>query len=339
MLSLIPGGSRAVAPREAPEPAAAAEEPRSAQSQPVDDAPHGPSPPLMASDESQAEALAAEAQRLSRRAPASTAPQTRESPPVGRAPREVARHATYRPDALAPRRPTRPVAPSKRLVIVIDDVGYNLNELKAFLALPFPLTFAVLPGLPHSREAATRILAAGQELILHQPMEALGGQNPGPGAIRLRDSPEKAARILASNLDTLPGAKGFNNHMGSAVTRRADIMLALVALAKKRGIYYLDSLTAPDTATAQAAAKARIRYWERDVFLDNSPDRASILRAIDEGKKKAEQGGTAVMIGHVWSAELAQTLADLYPELIAEGFSLSTISRIMIEEADENSGN
>ena len=225
-----------------------------------------------------------------------------------------------------------------RLVLVIDDVGYSLSELEPFLALPFPLSLAVLPGLPHSEEAARRIKAAGKELLLHQPMEASGGQDPGPRAIYLSTPPEEAARLLEENLDSLPGAKGVNNHMGSAVTREERLMEPVLEVVKRRGIYYLDSLTASGTATSGVASRERIRYWERDVFLDNSPDRVSIVRYIEEGKKKAEKGGPAVMIGHVWSADLAQTLADLYPELVAEGFSFSTISKIMIEEADENTG-
>ena len=103
-------------------------------------------------------------------------------------------------------------------------------------------------------------------------------------------------------------------------------------------IYYLDSLTITDTATEGIALREKIRYWERDVFLDNSPDRVSIVQYVDMGKKKAEKNGAAVMIGHVWSAELAQTLSDLYPSLIEGGFSLSTISKVMLEEADASTG-
>ncbi|MDR1178172.1 MAG: divergent polysaccharide deacetylase family protein, partial [Spirochaetaceae bacterium] len=47
---------------------------------------------------------------------------------------------------------------------MIDDAGNNLRELDAFLNLPFPLTIAVLPGLPYSAEAARRIRAAGKEV-------------------------------------------------------------------------------------------------------------------------------------------------------------------------------
>ena len=230
-------------------------------------------------------------------------------------------------------------APTRRgtLVLIIDDAGYSLSELEPFLALPFPLTVAVLPGLADSAETGRRVLAAGKELILHQPMQALGGQDPGPAAVTLELPPSEVTRIVAANLDALPGAVGLNNHMGSAVTRVGALMTPILELAKARGIYYVDSLTVPDSAVKSVAAGENLRYWERSVFLDNSPDRASILRSLDEAKKKAETGTPAVMIGHIWSTELATTLQELYPLLVEEGFSLSTISRLMIEEANARS--
>ncbi len=244
-----------------------------------------------------------------------------------------ATNAVYRPPNPAPS-----PANALKLILVIDDVGNNLAQLDSFLKLPFPLTFAVLPGLPWSGEAARRIRAAGKELILHQPMEALGGQDPGPSAIYLATDAAEAAAIVRRNLDSLPGAIGLNNHEGSAVTRDPELMASIMGVAKKRGIYYLDSLTIPETATSVVAAREGIRFWERDVFLDNSPDRVSIVHYLDVGKKKAQKNGSAVMIGHVWSAQLAQTLSELYPQLVAEGFSLSTISKVMLEEVDAGSG-
>jgi uncharacterized protein len=210
-----------------------------------------------------------------------------------------------------------------------------MHQLEAFLRLPFPLTVAVLPGLPNSVQAAKAVRAAGKELILHQPMQAIGGQDPGPGAIRLGMDREEVERIVEANLATLPGAIGINNHMGSAATADLGIMEAVAAVAKKRGIYYLDSRTPSESSVPAAARREGISYWERDVFLDNTPDRASIIRAVEDGKKRSVKDRPAIMIGHVWSAELAQTLTDLYPQLVSEGFSLSTISRFMVQEASE----
>ncbi|NLJ45288.1 MAG: hypothetical protein GX430_01840 [Treponema sp.] len=234
--------------------------------------------------------------------------------------------------------PERPKPPKGKLVLVIDDAGHNLRDLEPFLAFPGPLTIAVLPRLPYSEEAALRAQAAGKEVLLHQPMEALGGEDPGPGAIRLGMDDLEVAAVIAENLATVPGAAGMNNHMGSAVSRDSRLMEAVLEAARASGLYYLDSLTVSDSVLHSVASRLNLKTWERDVFLDNYPERAAMLKQLDEGVKRAEKKGLSVMIGHVWSAELAQTLIDLYPGLIEQGFSLSTISRIMLEDSDEDSG-
>jgi uncharacterized protein len=256
------------------------------------------------------------------------------------APRRAPEPVVYRPEAKPlPKLPSLPALPllkTRKIIFIIDDAGYSMSQLKAFLRLPFPITVAVLPGLPNSVKAARAVRAAGKELILHQPMQAIGGQNPGPGAIRLGMGREEIEGIVEANLATVPGAVGINNHMGSAATADLAVMEAVAAVAKKRGIYYLDSRTTSESSVPVAARREGISYWERDVFLDNTPDRASIIRAVEDGKKRSVKNKPAIMIGHVWSAELAQTLTDLYPQLVSEGYSLSTISRFMVQEASED---
>jgi hypothetical protein len=238
------------------------------------------------------------------------------------------------PEQMAPK-----VSGHPTLIIVIDDVGYNNGELKPFLRLPFPITFAVLPQLPHSADSALAIREAGKELILHQPMEALGGNDPGPHAVYLSMDEATIEKTVAENIDSLPyPPAGMNNHMGSAVTRDKKAMAPILKLVKERGMYYLDSLTAPGTVTAELCRETETPYMERNVFLDNNTDRESILAAIDEGKRIARKNSAAVMIGHVWSANLAATLMDIYPELVEEGYSLSTISEYMRMQAEENTG-
>ncbi len=240
------------------------------------------------------------------------------------------------PEGNAPR--ARRVNPQKRgegsLIIVIDDAGYNLSQLKAFLELPFPLTIAVLPSLPLSTQAAALVVAAGKELIMHQPMEATNGQDPGPKALKLGMDAAEVERLVEENMATLPGIVGMNNHMGSAVTQDGGIMATVLELAKRKGIYYLDSLTTSGSTTREVARRINLRHWERDVFLDNVQDRTSILRAMDEGKKIASANGAAVMIGHVWSADLAKTLMEIYPGLVDSGYSLSSIARFMMNQSD-----
>lgn len=68
-------------------------------------------------------------------------------------------------------------------------------------------------------------------------------------------------------------------------------------------------------------------YYERNVFLDNKKVREDIIAEIMKGLSIANKNGTAIMIGHVWSAEiLPGILREFYPELRDKGYRFSTVS-------------
>lgn len=226
----------------------------------------------------------------------------------------------------------RPVPPEDRkgiLVLVIDDAGNNLGELEPFLAFPAPLTIAVLPGLPHSAEAARRVRAGGKEVFLHQPMEPLNGQDPGPGAIKTGMAAGEVKAALIKNLNEVGPVKGFNNHEGSRATMDPEIMKALLEVSRDRGLAFLDSRTIADTAGPAVAKELGLTIAQRDIFLDNEQDRESIIASLEAGCKKAEQNGAAILIGHTWSPRLAGILTEMYPQLVRRGYFFTTVSALL----------
>jgi uncharacterized protein len=219
-----------------------------------------------------------------------------------------------------PEKPVPELVKRGELVIVIDDVGHNLHDLEPMLRFPGAITFAVLPGLEFSREALNLILAAGKDAILHQPMEAVGGNNPGPGAIYVEMDEKTIRRQLAKNLDELKGVTGVNNHMGSKATSDSRVMRAVMEELKARKVYFLDSRTTAETVGKALSQEIELPYLERSVFLDNTKEREAIIDAFQDGMRLAEKRGRAVMIGHVFTHELAEVLLELYPEAIEQGF-------------------
>jgi hypothetical protein len=127
----------------------------------------------------------------------------------------------------------------------------------------------------------------------------------------------------------------MNNHQGSKATADEATMEVVLAFCRERGLLFLDSRTTAKTIVPALAARTGMQIRERDVFVDNIQERAAMIRYLQEGLQKAEKKGSAVMIGHAWSSELAATLHELYPELIEQGFSLSTIARIMMGKYDD----
>jgi polysaccharide deacetylase 2 family uncharacterized protein YibQ len=231
----------------------------------------------------------------------------------------------------APLRPAPSVARSRgpapaeraaRVAIVIDDVGYSLEGLKAFLQLPYPLAFSVLPDLPHSAEAAELIDAAGRQLLVHLPMEPAGGADPGPGAVLTTQSDREIEELLADRFQSFPQAVGLNNHMGSRATADRRVMGVVLGFLLEHGKFFLDSRTTPDTLGLTLGRQLGARVLERDVFLDNENTAAYVAQALEHGARIARSRGYAVLIGHVQNAELASELARRLPELERRGIQI-----------------
>ena len=210
--------------------------------------------------------------------------------------------------------PSAAAAKKPVLCFVIDDAGNSLEDLERFLRVPGKVTFAVLPGLPASTEAAERVKAAGQELLLHQPMEAVGGVYPGPGLLTESMSAQERLACLETNLKSVPGAVGVNNHMGSKGTSSLELSSWLLKTLKEKNLFFLDSRTTADS---------RVRV------------------AVEAGKATAREKGHAVMIGHAVTSELADLMMRYYPALTEEGFVIENLTYLLNEarKNDESTGN
>ena len=216
-----------------------------------------------------------------------------------------------------------------QLCFVFDDGGQNLDHLKAFLDLPFPITVAVLPQIAHSIETADLVRKSGNELILHQPMQSVNEKiNPGPGAITPDMTDEQICAQLFVNLTQIGPVAGMNNHEGSGITADAQKMEVILKLASDEGIYFLDSRTNVETQVPYVAGELGYSWYERNIFLDNEKTRANALAELKKGLAIANKNGSVIMIGHIWSADfLPQLLKEAYPELKEKGYTFSVVSK------------
>lgn len=225
-----------------------------------------------------------------------------------------------------------PAKNNATLIFVIDDAGYNVANVKAYAALPFPITIAVLPKLAHSKDAAYVVRANKKELILHQPMQSTNLKlNPGPGAITPDMTSTEIAAIVKENLDEIgPEVKGLNNHEGSLITEDLSRIGTVLDVAKERKIYFLDSRTTVQTKAPQAASSRSMSIKERDVFIDDIVSREEMLAQIYRGLDIANKNGKVIMIGHVDKSVkiLPDLLRDMYPYLIAKGYKFAVPSQM-----------
>ncbi|MBN2164382.1 MAG: divergent polysaccharide deacetylase family protein [Pontiellaceae bacterium] len=223
-----------------------------------------------------------------------------------------------------------PVVRHKQLFVVIDDAGLAMSETQQYLDIPVAMTIAVLPHLKDTEAVCKAIQNdPNKEIILHQPMEAKDVEkDPGRGAIRSMTPPEQVARIIDWNLSSVKGAVGMNNHMGSGITEKPQLMQAVLRHCRERSLFFLDSKTAYNSVVPRVAAKAGMHVEQRDAFLDIQHDREYVRRMWGQSVAKARENGYAVIIGHAWSEETAAAIRDSYETLLNQGYTFHLLSEL-----------
>jgi polysaccharide deacetylase 2 family uncharacterized protein YibQ len=217
-----------------------------------------------------------------------------------------------------------------RAAIIMDDLGQDIRPARQLLALPYPLTLSILPGLPYSVETAQEVHRAHHEVMLHLPMEPEPSLHafPGKDAIRTGMSSEDLRRVLQTDLASVPYAVGVNNHMGSRATSRLPLMASLMEDLAERGLYFVDSRTTPDTVALDAARRRGVPAFYRSVFLDDTETVPYTLEQLRELCRVVESQGVGLAIGHPHPTTL-QALEKFLPELEKADIQLVPASQLV----------
>lgn len=210
----------------------------------------------------------------------------------------------------------RPLPHTPMVAIVVDDIGYDQEAAYQLLAIDAPLTFSVLPFSPFSGDIMAEARARGREILLHLPMEPdeYPSVKPGPGAILSEMSPDQLIDQLNKNIDQIPGLKGVNNHMGSRVSTSSEQMRQIFSILKRRGLFYIDSRTTPDSVAKPSADLLDLPFAERDIFIDHYDDPGFIQSQLEKLIQRAQKHGFAVGIGHP-HANTVEALTRFIPQL------------------------
>ena len=200
------------------------------------------------------------------------------------------------------------------LSLIIDDLGQNLPRDRRVLALPGPVTTAIMPDTPHAAEFAREAHRAGKIVILHMPMDPA----TGPFAWHPGLPMEELEKRLNAAFQAVPYASGINNHMGSRMTVEPKAMAWLMTDLQRRHKFFVDSRTSARTVAAAEAQKIGLASVSRDVFLDDEQTEQAITAQLQTAISLARKQGSAVMIGHPYPQTLAVLEREL-PKLKAQG--------------------
>lgn len=216
-----------------------------------------------------------------------------------------------------------------KIAIVVDDVGYRVKGVEAFIAISRPLTFAALPGTPYVRSEVAKAREAGYTVLLHLPMEPLSpDSNPGPLSVKVSMTEAEIEEVILWGLEQVPGAVGVNNHMGSRATADMDVMKAVLSSLAEKGLFFLDSRTTSTTVSKAVAEEIDIALAMNDFFLDNKSDVEYIKERIRALAKKALRDGYSIGILHDRPGS-PEAIAAMINELETAGIELVYIEELI----------
>jgi len=199
--------------------------------------------------------------------------------------------------------------------IIIDDLGYQDGLSHQLKSLGIDITAAVIPESPFAEAESKRLRQYGLETIIHLPMAARNNQNNynREQMIFPDSSPEEITAILKRARDRLPFAVGLNNHMGSNVTARRDLMEMFLSTLAQESLFFIDSRTTTESVAYDQAVAMGIPTMYRDVFLDDVVSYQNTRQQLKRLMLIARQKQRALAIGHPHQTTF-EAIRDSLPE-------------------------
>jgi polysaccharide deacetylase 2 family uncharacterized protein YibQ len=206
------------------------------------------------------------------------------------------------------------------IVLILDDVGFEHQPIDQAMRIDPNVNFSILPNGTEAQAFAERLSAHGFELLCHLPMEPIDypKQQPGANAIFTSMTDAEIAATTRRNVESVPRARGVNNHMGSRATLDSRVMRDVLN-ALPKDLYFIDSKTSGGSIAGRMAKEMNIPTASRNVFLDDVQSERAVRRQIEMLSSIAAERGVAVGIGHPYPVTI-RVLNELAPSLRARGF-------------------
>ncbi len=141
-------------------------------------------------------------------------------------------------------------------------------------------------------------------------------------------SPDELARANRAALDTVPGASGVSNHMGSALSADPRAMLQVLGELAARDLFFVDSRTSAESVGYRLALELGLPAAERQVFLDSDPAEAAVSAQFRRLLDEARERGSAIAIGHPHEGTF-EILEREVPRAVAAGYEFVPASYLL----------
>jgi polysaccharide deacetylase 2 family uncharacterized protein YibQ len=135
-------------------------------------------------------------------------------------------------------------------------------------------------------------------------------------------------RQLSKDIEAVPYIKGVNNHMGSRLMENPEKLEIILSELKRRGLFFLDSRTTPQSVGFQVAQSVGLKTAERNVFIDNSSTEEDVKRQLEQLIRLSLAKGKAIGIGHPHPSTL-KAIKEMVPKMREKGIDIVPLSEVL----------
>jgi hypothetical protein len=222
-----------------------------------------------------------------------------------------------------------------KIAIVIDDTGNTSaeqREVKEFLSLGIPITFAVLPGRSGTAGAVQLLQEKKIPYLLHMPMQPLEPtRSAGEGTLFTNMSNAQIEENFLRSLKEVGAPVGVSNHMGAGFTEDYEKMKFFLGLVKSKNLFFFDSLTTGASVGRKVAKELGMKCFARDTFLTTREEDVK-EKQIPVLLNLVKQRGYSVAIGHIgmwYVAPITKVFREAIPEITRQGVEFVYLKDLM----------
>lgn len=213
---------------------------------------------------------------------------------------------------------------SPKIVLILGGMGLNEKlTRKAIADLPASVTFAFAPYGNNLQAQVDKARDQGHEVFLQLPLEPVGfpANNPGPKTLLADADGATNLDALYWHLSRFAGYAGVINYMGGRFLSAPPAVKSLLVELKRRGLAFIEDSSLPISATDEVASAMNMAVRHGTVQIDQNPDAASIIAALQDLEKQASGGGIAIGTGSGLEITV-QTVRDWAQDAASRGIEI-----------------
>jgi polysaccharide deacetylase 2 family uncharacterized protein YibQ len=232
-----------------------------------------------------------------------------------------------RPSRYAVANPSAP----PRVAILMTGLGLADGPPKTVIeGLPAQVSIAYGAYGRSLQDAVAAARADGHEVLLQIPLEPENYPtvDPGPHTLLTTLPPADNVKRLQWLMSRYAGYVGVTSHMGSKFQASAESIQPVFEELKRRGLLYVDSEGAQDSATAKVASAIGLDYFVVNIQID-AGDPAQQLAKLEQ---VAKERGAAIGVVRAKPAT-AKQISDWAAKLEGKGIVLVPVSAAVRSQA------